>query len=68
MPQPDDLPVLFLPRHLSAAAAADFIDALHQLIAAMEGHYPAPPLPRSCRQDIEQRDLDPAPAPNEPPF
>jgi hypothetical protein len=45
MPQPDDLPVLFLPRHLSAAAAADFIDALHQLIAAMERHYPGPPRP-----------------------
>ena len=68
MPRPDDLPVLFLPRHLSAAAAADFVYALHQLIAAMERHYPAAPLPRSCRQDIEQRDLDPAPAPNEPPF
>ena len=70
MPQPDDLPVLFLPRHLSAAAAADFVDALHQLIAAKERHYPKPPLHRSCRQDIGQRDLNPAPAPapNEPPF
>lgn len=40
-PRPDDLPVLFLPRNLSAEAAAHFIDALHQLIAAMERHYGA---------------------------
>ncbi len=39
MPDPDDLPVLFLPRNLSAEAAADFVDALHQLIAAMERCY-----------------------------
>ena len=41
MRRPDDLPVLFLPRNLSTAAAADFVDTLHQLIAAMERHYGA---------------------------
>ena len=53
MPDPDDLPVLFLPHHLSAAAAAHFVDALHQLIAAMERHYGQQPSTR---------------APTDPPF
>ena len=70
MPQPDDLPVLFLPRHLSAAAAAHFVDALHQLIAAMQRHYGGKLLRYSDRQHIAQRDLesDPAALPTDPPF
>ena len=68
MPHPDDLPVLFLPHNLSAVAAADFVDALHQLIAAMERHY-GEQLPRySHRQDIAQRDLDSTAEPADPPF
>jgi hypothetical protein len=68
MPQPDELPALFLPRNLSAAAAADFVDALHQLIAAMERHYGAQLLRYYHPHDIAQRDLDSAPAPTDPPF
>ena len=68
MPQPDDLPLLFLPRHLSAAAAAHFVDALHQLIAAMERHYGAQLLPYYQTNDIAQRDLDSASTPTDPPF
>ena len=68
MPDPDKLPVLFLPRHLSAAQAAHFIDALQQLIAAMERHYSAQMRRRSQGRDIGQRDLDSAAAPIEPPF
>jgi hypothetical protein len=68
MPHPDELPVLFLPRHLSVAAAADFVDALHQLIAAMERHYGAQLLRYYHPHDIAQRDLDPAPTPTDPPF
>ena len=55
MPQPEDLPVLFLPRNLSPAAAAHFIDALHQLLAAMERHYGAPPLRNYHPHDIGKR-------------
>jgi hypothetical protein len=66
MPQPDDLPALFLPRNLSAAAAAHFVDALHQLIAAMERHYGAQLPPRHHPHDITQRDLETTPS--EPPF
>lgn len=68
MPQPDELPVLFLPRNLSAAAAAHFVDALHQLIAAMERHYGASLQRHYHPNDIAQSDLDPAPAPIDPPF
>ena len=70
MPQPDKLPALFLPRNLSAAAAADFVDALHQLIAAMERHYGAPLLRSYHPHDSAQSDLDsdPAPMPTAPPF
>ena len=68
MPQPDDLPVLYLPRHLSGAVAADFVDALHQLIAAMERHYGAQLLRYYRPHDIAQRDLNPAPAPTDPLF
>jgi hypothetical protein len=68
MPQPDELPVLYLPRHLSAAAAADFVDALHQLIAATERHYGAQLRRYYHPHDIAQRDLDPAPALTDPPF
>jgi len=64
MPRPEALPVLFLPRHLSTAAAADFVDALHQKIAALERQYGTPLHPH----DIAQRDLGPAPAPIDPPF
>ena len=68
MPQPDDLPPLFLPRHLSAAAAAHFVEALHQLIAAMERHY-GTQLPRYYHpHDIAQRDRDSAPPSTDPPF
>jgi hypothetical protein len=65
---PDELPVLFLPRHLSPAAAAHFIDALHQLIAAMESHYGEQQLRSDYRQGIAQRDLDSALVPTDPPF
>jgi hypothetical protein len=68
LPQPNDLPALFLPRNLSDAAAADFVDALHQLIAAMERHYGAQPLRYFHPHNVAQRDLDPAPAPTDPPF
>jgi hypothetical protein len=68
MPQPDELPALFLPRNLSAAAAADFVDALHQLIAAMERHYGAQLLRYYHPHDTVKRDLDPAPAPTDSPF
>jgi len=68
MSLPDDLPVLSLPRHLSAAAAADFVDALHQLIAAMERHYGEHLLRHYHPNDIDQRELDIKPSPTEPPF
>jgi hypothetical protein len=66
MPKPDDLPALFLPRNLSAAKAAHFVDALHQLIAAMERHYGEQLYPLSQSNEIAQRDLNPAPT--DPPF
>lgn len=70
MLQPDDLPALFLPRNLSAAGAGQFVEALHELIAAMERHYGAQLLRYYHPHDIAQRDLDPAPAPptTDPPF
>ena len=68
MPQPDALPVLYLPRHLSGAVAADFIDALHQLIAAMERHYGEQLRRYHHPNTIAQRDLDSAPTPTNPPF
>jgi hypothetical protein len=68
MPDPDALPLLFLPRNLSPVAAAHFIDALHQLIAAMESHYGEQQLRSDYRQGIAQRDLDSKPAPTDPPF
>jgi hypothetical protein len=68
MPQPDDLPALFLPRKLSATAAAHFVEALHQLIAAMERHYGAQLLRYYHPHDIAQLDRDSAPVPTDPPF
>ena len=68
MPRPDDLPVLFLPRNLSAEAAAHFIDALHQLIAAMERHYSEQQMSYDSPRHIAQRNLDATTAPTDPPF
>ena len=68
MPRPDALPVLYLPRNLSAAAAAHFVNALHQLIAAMERHYAVQLLPHYHPHDIAQRDLGSAPTPTDLPF
>ncbi len=67
MPEPDELPVLFLPCNLSAAAAAHFIDARQQLIAATERPYGERPLRYPGRHDIGQRQLDAAPTPTDPP-
>ena len=68
MPRPDALPVLFLPRKLSAAGVAQFVEALHQLIAAMERHYGAQLLRYYHPHDIAQLDRDSAPTPTDPPF
>jgi len=68
MPHPDALPRLFLPRNLSAEAAAHYVDALHQLIAAMERHYGAQLYRHYRRHDIVLRDLDFTAAPTDPPF
>ncbi len=68
MPEPpDELPLLFLPRHLSPAAATHFIDALHQLIAATERHYAEQLRSYHRPNSIDQRDLD-SPMPTDPPF
>ena len=69
MLQPNDLPLLCLPIDLSdEAAAAKFVEFLHELTAAMERHYCAQLLRYHRRIDITQRDLDPAPPPTDPPF
>ena len=60
--------MLFLPRNLSPAAAAHFIDALHQLIAAMECHYGDQLRRHHPSHSIAQHDLDSALAPTDPPF
>lgn len=68
MLQPNDLPLLCLPIDLSDEAAAQFVEFLHELTAAMERHYCAQLLRYYHPRDIGQRDLDPAPAPTDPPF
>ena len=68
MLQPNDLPLLCLPIDLSDEAAAQFVEFLHELTAAMERHYSGQLLRYYHRNDIAQCDLIPAPPPTDPAF
>jgi len=70
MLKPNDLPLICLPTELSDEAAATLVEFLHELTAAIEGHYFAQ-LRRYYHQNRPaQPDLDPCnPGPSdEPPF
>ena len=67
MKQPNDLP-LCLPVDLSDEAAAKLIEFLYELTEALETRYYTQLHRYYHENHIDQRDLDPAPEPNDPPF
>ena len=68
MLQPNDLPLVCLPIDLSDEAAAQLVEFLHEITAALERHYCAQLKRYYHPSDIAQRDLDRPPESTDPPF
>ena len=67
MPQSSELP-LCLPVDLSDEAAAKLIEFLYELTEALESRYFVQLRRYHQENHSDQRDLDPAPEPSDPPF
>lgn len=68
MPEPNDLPVVGIPTDLSDEAAAQLLEFLHELSAAIERHYYAQLRRHYDTTTIAERDLNPATPATDPPF
>lgn len=68
MMQPNDLPLVCLPTHLSDEAAAQLIEFLHELTATLESHYYGQLHRYYSARDHQQSDPPPQSPPTDPPF
>ncbi|MCC6663418.1 MAG: hypothetical protein IT375_06720 [Polyangiaceae bacterium] len=68
MQELDHLPVVGIPTDLSDEAAAQLLEFLHELSAAIERHYYAQLRRHYGAADSAERDLKPATPSTDPPF
>lgn len=68
MMQPNDLPLVCLPTHLSDEAAAQLLEFLHELTATLERHYYGQLRRYYSARDHQQSDPPPQSPPTDPPF
>lgn len=68
MMQPNDLPLVCLPTHLSDEAAAQLLEFLHELTATLERHYCEQLHRYYSARDHQQSDPPPQSPPTDPSF